>query len=656
MRRALLCLLVAAAVRAQQRPADPIFARQQAVQKARTEGRFAEAAALRDEARAILRVLPADSGPFAGWVSNVASLYQETGRTADARAVVEEALARTAALGDGHPLRIQLLVQLAGLWQADGNLLRAVSCLEKATAAHQSAAPDAGHAAKPAFVFQSGPHAVFALNGYGLFVADPGAAWPQLIENYYELGRPAAVDAALAKLRELAAKQGDARYAWLFERYGSFDEAAAMLRRQVDRADGQQPISSALWSLGELYLREHRYDEAIGLMQQAADSAPAGNYWIRQNLVNALHQAGKDDQAGQVYREMLASASDEDRLQTLLGYCFFLNQTGHAAQGESMLKQYRESHPNLGAMQEVDLLQAMASAEQASGNTPQADDYRRQAEARRVAASAPAPETHLVLADLREAEAAANGGNSDQALRLTLEALDRLPGAPDRDTANWVVAQIADTLAQHRASSAAQQIYDRLFAVAEARAADSPLALLSAIESYLRHLSSRRDRWAEVPAVLNHYRSLQIAAHGADSSGAIAALQLSLSFEDARGATSAALRITRDMVAREEALSGSSSKAYIEALRRLAREQNLDGEPDAAAATFRQRIKIADAGFPAKEMLRGAVRIEAAQFLAGQRQWDEAGRLASEAVAMAGPWPQQLTYYTTVRDQIRKKQ
>src|SRR5215831_8446307 len=87
----LLCLQLAWA---QNLPVDPIMAKRDAVWKARREGRFAEAAAHREEARALLRTLPAsDPAQFQFWAVTVAQLYQQGGRTAEARAVAEEALA-----------------------------------------------------------------------------------------------------------------------------------------------------------------------------------------------------------------------------------------------------------------------------------------------------------------------------------------------------------------------------------------------------------------------------------------------------------------------------------------------------------------------------------------------------------------------------------
>ena len=75
---------------AQNQPTDPISARREAFWNARREGRFADATTLRNEARAILRQLPVEPGRFFSQAQQVVEMYQSSGLTADARAVLDD--------------------------------------------------------------------------------------------------------------------------------------------------------------------------------------------------------------------------------------------------------------------------------------------------------------------------------------------------------------------------------------------------------------------------------------------------------------------------------------------------------------------------------------------------------------------------------------
>ena len=142
MYRALLCLLCSWTALAQMAPQDPLAAVQQALWKARTEGRFEDAAASREEARGLLDRLPVNAPQYPGWVQGVAQIYQSSGRNVQARAIVQQALDRATSLGESHPARIQLLTMMANYWQQERNLLKSVAYMEKAVAALEAAPPE----------------------------------------------------------------------------------------------------------------------------------------------------------------------------------------------------------------------------------------------------------------------------------------------------------------------------------------------------------------------------------------------------------------------------------------------------------------------------------------------------------------------------------
>src|SRR5260370_27142862 len=112
----------------------------EAVWQVRGSGGFEEAAAGREQARALLQRAPVDSPRFFGWVQQVAQMYQNSSLNAQARAILQEGLARIAPLPDWHPSHITLLNALGDSWRQDGNLLKAVGYLEQA-ATTQAAAP-----------------------------------------------------------------------------------------------------------------------------------------------------------------------------------------------------------------------------------------------------------------------------------------------------------------------------------------------------------------------------------------------------------------------------------------------------------------------------------------------------------------------------------
>jgi tetratricopeptide (TPR) repeat protein len=141
MPRGFLLLLCCTVALGQVEPRDPFDRAMQSSQQARTQGNPVEAATRREEARKLLEQMPAGSPQWAGRVQNLAQAYQGSGRHVQARAVVQDALARANALPEWNPAHIQLLNTLAEFWQQDGNLLRALSYREKAVAAFEATPP-----------------------------------------------------------------------------------------------------------------------------------------------------------------------------------------------------------------------------------------------------------------------------------------------------------------------------------------------------------------------------------------------------------------------------------------------------------------------------------------------------------------------------------
>jgi tetratricopeptide (TPR) repeat protein len=134
MVRVLLFLVCWLAALAQQMPQqDPLDTAIQAAWQA-------SGAVGREQALALLQRKPVDSPRFAGWAQQVAQTYQNAGLNGQARAILQEALARTSRLGDSQLSHIAMLSLLGESWWQDGNLLKGVGYLEQAATA-QAAAP-----------------------------------------------------------------------------------------------------------------------------------------------------------------------------------------------------------------------------------------------------------------------------------------------------------------------------------------------------------------------------------------------------------------------------------------------------------------------------------------------------------------------------------
>src|SRR5664279_2393292 len=99
-----LCLLAAPAQPLS--PPDPLDAAIQAFWQTAVNVRPQEAAAQREHARVLLQSASADSPSFGSWAAQVAQMYQNVGLNAQSRAILEEALGRTAPAGYSYQSRL----------------------------------------------------------------------------------------------------------------------------------------------------------------------------------------------------------------------------------------------------------------------------------------------------------------------------------------------------------------------------------------------------------------------------------------------------------------------------------------------------------------------------------------------------------------------
>ena len=121
--------------------------------------------------------------------------------------------------------------------------------------------------------------------------------------------------------------------------------------------------------------------------------------------------------------------------------------------------------------------------------------------------------------------------------------------------------------------------------------------------------------------------------------------------ENARGE---AVQTAEELLAFEESLSGTTSAPYMRAAQTAAGVYQSSGNPARALALHRQIVAIADLTLSSNDAQRGFVRITAAFAFANARQFDEAERLANEAVAvgerMFAPQADQLRQMKTAAE------
>ena len=130
-----------------------------------------------------------------------------------------------------------------------------------------------------------------------------------------------------------------------------------------------------------------------------------------------------------------------------------------------------------------------------------------------------------------------------------------------------------------------------------------------------------------------HRRSSSLlAASGPDSESALEALRIRIRLHLRRELWARAILEAQDLVAAEEALSGSTSGRYLSALATEADVYRVSGNLESAADLMRRVVEIADRMPDGAQ--RACVRATATPVLAGAGRFEEAERLAAEAAAL----------------------
>ncbi|MDR3702425.1 MAG: hypothetical protein P4L56_22445, partial [Candidatus Sulfopaludibacter sp.] len=669
----LICSLAAWAQHwAQQAPQqDPINAAIQVIWQARNEGRFEDAAAAREQARSLLQRAPVDAPQFQGWAQQVSQAYQNSGMNGQARAVLQDALARTAVLGNSHPAHAGMLIALAESWWQDGSLLKAAGYLEQAAAAQEADAPPpardqvvaAGRFMAPGGVSFS---RLVAFSGFGPVAFNSSIyTYTRLADLYRQLGRPDAVASVAAKIRTLSTND-PAALARFYEQRGQLDDAAAIYRKTAEQSADPQMQASAWQALASLDQRQQRYSDAAAALQQALTVMESSDkpgmrdqtQWIRQSLARTLAQAGQPDQGDQIFQQLIQqTAGSPQGGQMLISYAQYLADTQRGSQAESLLKEsLAEGSASPDPQQQSGVYFTLANLASRSGNAKAAESYRKEAQALQPQPNPPAGQQSLAE-DIRKINASLSQRQFEVASSLALHALDTAPQAADRYQVEWFIPNVATQLAANHQPAKAEQLFQRLFVLMESWQADSVQHLITVSQNYAQFLMGQKDRWGDVPAALEQYRDLLASSYGPDSGALAQPLRKKLEFERSHSQWQAAQASGRELLELQESLSGNTSEPYLADLQSVARAYTAAGDSPTALPLFRKAIAIADlVSTPNNDWSRPATRMEAAQTLANLKQFDEAVKLAEEAVAVAKASTNQQPYLTQQLEQLREMQ
>jgi tetratricopeptide (TPR) repeat protein len=595
-------------------PQDSIDSAIVGYQQARRQGRFEEAAALRAQARALLDQAPAASPEFQRWP--LVSESYKYGRTPEERAVYESALARVARSGGNDLTRDELLGALARSWDQDGEPLRALEYREQAVALDGDR--------------QTAPTPMEARRNLEDYHALMGA--------YQQLGRPQEIPALMAKAK-LQFKNDDAGLASLLFQAGQADEAAVIYKRMAEQASTARNAADAWQLLANLHTHQGRADDAVAALRQGIEGLQRSDQpgvadlipQMRWRIALILHRAGQDEQADQVLQQRVAESPPYTRLSALLDYTQFLNNAGRAKDAESLLSGYLADHPELDTNQKGNVLMLLSRAAWLAGDREHAVEYGNAAAETWPKRPAGNSQQDAVNRDLNGAQNALYSRQMEESFTSAMQAIGPALDNPDRDQNLFGLVSIADGLIPQR-PDLAERMYQRLMAAVQDWLPDTPQPLITVAQAYTcLLLMARPERWKEVPAAIERLGSLVSLAHGANA-GSKCILDMAEQFEERRGHWAQAIAASHRLLALEESRSGTTSIPYLLALRTLARLYQSSGDPARALSIHTQMVTISDR--TANNMQRLQTRIDGALALARQRHFDEAERLATEAVAI----------------------
>jgi hypothetical protein len=355
-------------------------------------------------------------------------------------------------------------------------------------------------------------------------------------------------------------------------------------------------------------------------------------------VAGLLRRSGQNQRAEQIYQSLLNQGANDDRnlqLEVIQQYANHLSETDRGTDGSQLLKDYLADHSDLEPWQQANILMALSQIARKAGRKDLADQYQQAGQEKQRAGAQKQTQTGtLVGPELQKAQAAANQGNLDEALSVALGVLASAALAPDGEQIAWQVPNLASQLAERKAPDKAEQLYRALFPLLEARAVDNLQPLSQALPQYVRFLMRQKNRWGDAALAIDRYRDSVVASQGADTAGMVQVQRLEIEFAQIKGARDEAEQKAENLLTFEESLSGTTSGPYLQAAQTAASVFQSSRKIDRALALHREIVAIADRTFPANDVQRGLLRMNAAMALAGARHFEEAERLANEAVTI----------------------
>jgi tetratricopeptide (TPR) repeat protein len=237
---------------------------------------------------------------------------------------------------------------------------------------------------------------------------------------------------------------------------------------------------------------------------------------------------------------------------------------------------------------------------------------------------------------VHKAQAALNENRVDDAYSLVLHAIDTASQASDGQQVEWLGPQLAHALAAHKEPAKAEQLFRRLFALAQDWSVNNVQPLLGVTQNYARFLMSQPDRQGEAPAAIEQYRRALTDANGPESAGLSEPLRMRMELESSRSQWENADASARQLLELQESLSGNTSDPYLTDLQNVARMYEAAGDAARTLSVLRKAVAVADLlATPNDDWRRSQTRMDAALALARMGQFDEAVALGEEAVALS---------------------
>jgi tetratricopeptide (TPR) repeat protein len=160
------------------------------------------------------------------------------------------------------------------------------------------------------------------------------------------------------------------------------------------------------------------------------------------------------------------------------------------------------------------------------------------------------------------------------------------------------------------------------------------MPLNQTLHEYARFLIGQKDRLADAGLAIDRYRESLVLTQGIETRAMEQVHQLRLDLSRAKGVPEETAKWAEELLEFEESLSGTTSMPYLQAVQTAAGAFQSIGKTDRAVALHRQAVAVADQSLPSTDAQRGMVRMNAALALAVAGQFDEAERLAQEAMAL----------------------